>query len=263
MIGSIIGDILGSNYEYRDFDINSIDLLNNESKFTDDTILTIAIADCLINNKDYSKTIKEYALEYPDAGYGSRFKEWLNSETLEPYNSFGNGGAMRVASIPLLFNNFDDVMLKAKESSIPTHDHIDGIIGSQAIAITIHLAKNGFSKEEIKLQIEQLFDYKLDDYVITEKFNCLANITVPNAIVAFLKSNNFEESIINSIKIKGDTDTVACMAGGISEAYYGLDSIPEIYINLMKEKLPPKYLDIVEKVYEIESLEKTKNNIDR
>lgn len=138
---------------------------------------------------------------------------------------------------------------KAKETSYVTHNHIDGINGSESIALAMYMAKNGYTKEEIKLEIENKYNYDLNDYVITEKFNCLAQITCPNAIIAFLKSNSFEEALINSIKIKGDTDTVACMAGGIAECYYGYDSIPQKYIDFVYNNLPEKYLEIIKKIY--------------
>lgn len=249
MIGSIIGDICGSSYEYRDFNVDEIDLLNENSKFTDDTILTIAIADAFMYKKDLVSTVKEYSLRFPDCGFGSKYKEWLFSDSSEPYNSFGNGSAMRVSSIPYLYFSLDLVLEKTKESSEITHNHPDGIIGAEAISLCIYLASRGFSKEQIKKEIIKKYGYSLEEYIITEKFNCLASITVPNAILCFLNSSSFEETILNSIKLKGDTDTVACMAGGIAEAYYGLHSIPKKYINKLKELLPEDFKHIIKSVY--------------
>lgn len=250
MIGSIIGDICGSSYEYRDFNVDNIDLLNKDSKFTDDTILTVAIAEAFMyKKKDLVSTVKEYSLRFPDCGFGSKYKEWLFSDSSEPYNSFGNGSAMRVSSIPYLYSSFDLILEKTKESSEITHNHPDGMLGALAISFCIHLALKGFSKEEIRREVIKNFNYSLEDYIITEKFNCLASITVPNAILCFLNSSSFEETILNSIKLKGDTDTIACMAGGIAEAYYGLDSIPSKYIDKVKELLPEDFIHIIKSVY--------------
>lgn len=260
MVGSIIGDICGSTYEYKEFDINKINLFVNNSKFTDDTILTISIADVLLKNKNkkltdkellkqITKSIKKYAKRYPEAGYGSKFKEWLNSKSLDGYESYGNGGAMRISAIPYIYDNIEDILKYTELTTSTTHNSEKGIIGAKAIAHSIYLAKNKYSKEDIKRIIESEYKYDLNEYVlIDKKFNCLAETTVPNAIISFLKSNSFEETLINSIKLQGDTDTIACMSGGIAEAYYGLDLIENKFIKLLN-KLPNHYLNIIKEVY--------------
>lgn len=258
MIGTIIGDILGSPYEYKkEFDGENIKFKNKNQKFTDDTILTIAIMDSIINKIEYKENIIKYSLNFKerDYGYGSAFYEWMLSKDHKPYNSFGNGSAMRVSAIGYYFKTLDEVLEEAKKSAEVTHNHPEGIKGAQAIASAIFLAKNKFSKNDIKNFIQTNFEYdlnrKLKDIKEDYKFNAICQTTVPEAIIAFLDSKNYKSAIYNAISLRGDTDTLAAMAGGIAEAYYGINSIPSKFIKLMNKKIDKNFQKTILKFYSI------------
>jgi len=231
MLGAIIGDIAGSIYEFTP--VKSYDfplMVDTEKKlfFTDDTVLTIAIADALMNNKNLPVTVANYCRAYPFRGYGGNFSEWIYSD-LAPYGSYGNGSAMRVSSVGYIGKDEKDVLRLAKKTSVITHDHIEGIKGAQSIALAIHLAKNGASKDTIKRTVESTFGYNLSKSLSAIEANYGFDETcqgsVPEAFVAFLESSDYESAIRNAIWLKGDADTQACIAGGIAEAFY--QEIPE------------------------------------
>lgn len=236
MIGSIIGDVVGSILERTNYasseklkDYMSIQLIEEESRPTDDSVLSCAIAKCLMEKLPYAETLKEFGRLYPDAGYGAMFIEWLKSPGYEQINSFGNGAAMRVSPIGFYFNTIEEVLTEAEKQAVVTHNHPEGIKGAQAIAACVFMAKNKSSKEEIKNYIEKKFEYNLnrtlDEIRPTYEFSSKAEKTVPESIIAFLEGNDYEDTIRKAISIGGDTDTIACMAGGIAEAYYGHMSI--------------------------------------
>ncbi|MEI8349864.1 MAG: ADP-ribosylglycohydrolase family protein [Candidatus Omnitrophota bacterium] len=247
MIGAIAGDIIGSIYEFTNVKRTDFDLFSKHSHFTDDTVLTIAVADCILNGKDYAKTIKEYGRRYPDRGYGIRFKGWLLLEESAPYNSFGNGSAMRVSPVGFAFDDINKVMEEAKKSAEVTHNHPEGIKGAQAIAIAIFLAKNGERKENIKEHIENTFNYNLrqtlEEIRSSYHFDETCQGTVPQAITAFLESNSYEDAIRKAISIGGDSDTIACITGGIAEAYY--KNIPDYIARESMKRLSPELLNTV------------------
>lgn len=244
MLGAIIGDIAGSVYEF--YPVNSTDfpLFTPQSKFTDDTVLTIAVADAFIHNKDMSKTIQEYAKKYDGRGYGGRFFSWIYSENPEPYGSYGNGSAMRVSSVGWLGNSIDEVLELAFKSAEVTHNHVEGIKGAQAVALAIFLARKGFSKEAIKDDISKRFSYDLSRTIPEiEKdyyFNETCQKSVPEAITAFLYSNDYESAIRNAIWLKGDADTQAAIAGSIAEAFY--KEIPQELKDKAYELIPKEFL---------------------
>ncbi len=271
MIGAIIGDIVGSQFErinytsknmmFKDF---KFEFFTDKCEPTDDSVLTIAIADCLVNDKDIPATLKEYARKYPLAGYGSNFMQWVDSENTEPYNSYGNGSAMRVSSVGWLFDTKEDIMKWAEITANPTHNHPEGIKGAQAIAMAIWLARKGKSKTIIKNAITNLFEYNLDrtldEIRPTYEFSATCQNTVPESIIAFLESENFEDCLRKAISIGGDSDTIACMACSIAEAFYGFDSIPEKLINDSMYILQQKYPDLHVKFMElIKNEEESKN----
>jgi len=247
MLGAIIGDICGSIYEFRSVEEYNFSLITDKSTFTDDTVLTIAVADSIVNNFDFASTIKKYALNYPNRGYGGRFHDWIYSDNLEPYGSFGNGSAMRVSSVGFYYNSIDEVLKKAKQSAEITHNHWEGIKGAQATALAIYLARMGSSKEQIKYEIETRFNYDLNrtlkEIESNYHFNETCQGSVPEAIIAFLESKNYETAIRNAIWLKGDADTQACIAGGIAEAYY--KNIPKVLIDKAFEILPRDFLKII------------------
>ena len=251
MLGAIFGDICGSIYEFHPVESYHFPLLTDKSIFTDDTVLTLAIADAFINNKDIASTLRNYAREYTFRGYGQRFNDWVWDDTSEPYWSYGNGSAMRVSSVGFLFDSIEDVLENAKKSAEVTHNHYEGIKGAQATALAIFLARNHASKEEIKHEIESRFGYNLSkslaeiekNYRFTE--SCQGS--VPEALIAFLESDDYESAIRNAIWLKGDADTQACIAGSIAEAFYG--DIPDSFKAKIYELLPKELLLVVEQFY--------------
>jgi ADP-ribosylglycohydrolase len=230
VLGAITGDIIGSVYE---FDSNKPEhdfpLFVNESEFTDDSVLTVALADSILNNISYKEKLIEYYRFYPYCSFGSGFQLWAGGTERKPYNSWGNGSAMRVSAVGWAYNDLETVLLKAKESAEVTHNHPEGIKGAQATASAIFLSRTGQSKEIIKDYITKNFGYNLgldiEDLRKNYRFNESCQETVPQAIFTFLISDNFEDSIRKAIYIGGDSDTLACINGSIAEAFYG--GVPE------------------------------------
>ncbi|WP_103667968.1 ADP-ribosylglycohydrolase family protein [Pseudanabaena sp. BC1403] len=251
MLGAIVGDIVGSIYEFNNHRSKDFPLFGEDCKFTDDTVLTIAVADCLMNNGNYNEYIKNYARKYTGRGYGGRFRQWISSESMEPYNSWGNGSAMRVSAVGFAYNDLEAVMNEAKRSAEVTHNHPEGIKGAQATAVAIFMARKGQSKEQIKAAIAQSFDYDLnrtvDEIRPTYVFNESCQETVPEAIIAFLESKDFEDAIRNAISLGGDSDTLACITGGIAEAFYG--GVPKDISKKALSYLDSNMREVVEKFY--------------
>jgi len=219
-----------------------------ESRFTDDTVLAVAVADCLLNGLDYVDTLREYARAYPNAGYGPSFFTWADSDTRDPYNSWGNGAAMRVPAIGSAFNRLDDVLAEAARSAEVTHNHPEGIKGAQATAAAVFLARRGDSKLEIKQAIEGMFSYDLGQSLAmlrpTYRFDVSCQGTVPPALIAFLESSSFEDAVRKAISLGGDADTLACVAGGVAEAHYG--GVPEAIAVRTLAALDPRLRSVVE-----------------
>lgn len=248
MYGAIIGDIAGSKYEFLGYKKYPNTILDKDCFFTDDTIMTVAIADALLNDKDLVNTIKEYGLKYPDGGYGGTFSKWLTAPDRDPYFSYGNGAAMRVSATAWIYNSWSKVMDLATKVTVVTHNHPEGIKGAQATATCINMARRGFSKRDIKDYIECTFNYDLE-FTLDEirpyyRFNETCQETVPQAIVAFLESKDFEDAIKLAISLGGDADTLAAITGSIAEAYYG---VPDELIKKVKKFLPKKFIEILEK----------------
>lgn len=225
MIGAIAGDIIGSVFEWHNYKRTDFPLFDPRSTFTDDTVLTVAVADHLLHGGGYVEKFKEYYRLYPDRGYGGNFRRWAASDRVAPYYSFGNGSAMRVSPVGFAFDSLDAVLAEAKRSAEVTHNHPEGIAGAQAVAGAIFLARAGKDKAEIKRFVEQNFSYRLNetlreirrDYGFDE--TCAGS--VPQAITAFLESRSFVDAIRKAVSIGGDSDTIACIAGGIAHAFYG------------------------------------------
>ena len=229
MLGALAGDIIGSVYEWNNIKTKDFPLFDPHCFFTDDSVLTVALADAILNSKDYSETMKEYYRHYPDAGYGGMFHRWANSQHSEPYNSWGNGAAMRISPVGYAYPTLDEVLSKAEAFTVVTHNHPEGIKGAQSVAAAIYLARSGSSKKEIMKYTECTFGYDLsftcDEIRPHYCFNESCQDTVPQAFVAFLESTDFEDAIRNAISLGGDSDTLACITGGIAEAFYG--GVPE------------------------------------
>jgi ADP-ribosylglycohydrolase len=248
VIGAIAGDVLGSVFEWHNVKSTDFKLFDDKSDFTDDTVLTMAVLDVILNNKDYAETIWEYGNRYKGRGYGGRFAEWLNyrpaNGILLPYGSYGNGSGMRVSPVGFAYNNLDEVLVNAKRSAEVTHNHIEGIKGAQAIATAILKARADSSKDTIRETITTMFGYNLnrtiDEIRPDYRFHVSCQRSCPEAIIAFLESRDYESAIRLAISIGGDSDTIACMTGGIASAYY--KDIPEEILKFVESRLPEEWL---------------------
>ncbi len=253
MIGAIAGDIIGSVYEFNNIKTKAFPLFSPLSRFTDDTVLTVAVADAIISGLPYLDSIRRFGRAYPDAGYGKAFKEWLFAEKVKPYNSWGNGSAMRVSPVGFAFNTIDEVLKEARLTAEITHNHPEGIKGAEAAALAIYLARKGADRDIIKKEIHDRTGYNLDRSVDDIRVNYTYDIscqgTVPEAIICFLESCSYEDAIRNAISIGGDSDTLACITGGIAEAFYG--PVPDDILKKVKEILPPELMGHVKTFYEV------------
>ncbi|MCR5666485.1 MAG: ADP-ribosylglycohydrolase family protein [Eubacterium sp.] len=248
MLGAIIGDIIGSVYEWHNIKKTDFVLFDKECTPTDDSVMSIAVADGLIRawgksqeemKESVIKSMQHYGRKYPNAGYGGTFRGWILMEEPMPYNSWGNGSAMRVSSVAWLYHDLHQVENMAKLTAEVTHNHPEGIKGAQAIAGATFLAREHKSKEEIKSYVEENYQYDLDTTLdeirTTYEFNESCQGSVPQAIRAFLEGESYEDAVRKAISIGGDSDTIACMTGAIAEAFFG---IPE---DIKKEGL--SYMD--------------------
>ncbi len=255
MIGAIIGDIVGSRFELNNNKSKDFQFFTKDNSLTDDSILTLAVSKAIMECNDYkedlkSKTIyylKDFARKYPTAGYGYRFFNWANSEDLLPYNSFGNGSAMRISPIAAIAKSKDEVIYFSDIVSSVTHNHPEGIKGARAVALAIYLAKIGKSKDEIKSEIEKDYydlNFSIEDIRYNYRFSSKCQDTVPHAIVAFLESENFEDAIRLAISLGGDSDTIAAITGSIAECYY---NVPKWMKDKALSYLDPFLLNIYNK----------------
>ena len=249
MIGAIAGDMIGSIYEHHPQKKLDFPLFSPESRFTDDTVMTLAVARGLLGSGDFGKEMKILGRRYPNAGYGSNFFHWLFEDEVNPYHSWGNGAAMRVSPIGFGYDTEEDVLRVARETALVSHDHPEGIKGAQSVALAILLARKGVNKEEIRGRIRADFGYDLDREVEEIRpsyhFDVSCQGSVPEAIIAFLDSSDFESAIRLAVSLGGDADTQACIAGGIAEAFYG--SVPEWIQKEVKNRLPDDLLEILER----------------
>lgn len=252
MLGSIAGDIIGSRLERHNIKTTEFELFTPESRFTDDTVLTLAIADAILRGAPYGRLVKEYANAYPEAGYGGYFKKWMSGEIEGPYGSWGNGSAMRVSAVGWAFDDLETVMEEAKKSADITHNHPEAVKGARAIATAVWLAKRGQRKSVIKDYVTENFDYDLNRTIAEIRpeytFDVSCAGSVPEAIIAFLEGNTFEEVIRLAISLGGDSDTIAAMAGGIAEAFYG--EVPPAIETRIRNYLPEHFLKVIHAFYQ-------------
>ncbi len=248
LLGAIAGDVIGSVYEFSRQKEYGFPLFRNESRVTDDSILTIAIADAILHGREYVNTLREYARAYPDRGYGGFFRKWIYSDIPQPYNSFGNGSAMRVSAVGWAFDTVEKVSAEAERSAAVTHNHPEGIKGAQATALAVLLARKGESKGTIKEETVARFGYDLDrrlaDIRPMYEFNESCQETVPEAIIAFLESEDFVDSIRNAVSLGGDADTLAAITGAIAEAYYGC--VPSEIVAEVRGRVPVELWKVIE-----------------
>lgn len=249
MIGAIGGDIIGSCFERNAMKNYNFRLFDGASRFTDDTVLTAALADSILSQKDFSLKMKEYFNLYPGVGFGARFINWALSDTPKPYESYGNGSAMRVTPIAWVYDKMEEVLEKAGESAEITHNHPEGIKGAQATAAAVFMARRGDDKRFIKNFIEKTFHYDLSrslEYIRKDyTFQVSCQKSVPEAIIAFLESKNYEDAVRLAVSLGGDSDTQACIAGGIAEAFY--KDIPKLIVSQIYGRLDFRLTKIVKK----------------
>ncbi len=252
MLGAIIGDIVGSRFEFQEFKSKDFELFHPKCEYTDDSICTLATARWLMSDREYRSgryagILQEFCRQYnnPMGGYGGSFVRWISSDTPKPYGSYGNGSAMRVSPVGWYFDSLEETMVVAKRSAEVTHNHPEGIKGAQAVAVAIYLARTGKTKDDIKQEVTSRFGYDLtqtcDEIRPTYHFNETCQGTVPQAITAFLDSTDFEDAIRLAISLGGDSDTLTCITGSIAEAYYG---IPEVHQVKALEYLPEELVEI-------------------
>jgi ADP-ribosylglycohydrolase len=248
MLGAIAGDVIGSVHEFAETKTTRFPLFTPSSTFTDDTVLTVAVASAILHKMDYAAALKHYGRQYPNAGYGVAFRRWLLSSDQRSYGSYGNGSAMRVSPVGFAFDSVESVLVEAERSAAVTHDHPEGIKGAQATALAVFLARAGEDKLVIKQAIEDRFGYDLSRSLEVirphYRFNETCQGTVPEAIIAFLDSTDYEDAVRNAISLGGDADTLACITGGIAQAYYR--QIPERISRETRRRLPAEFVEVLE-----------------
>lgn len=260
MYGALIGDIVGSSHEFgEDVETKNFPLFDEDSSFTDDTVMTVAVAEALLElKKDATReeimnevelSMRKWGRKYPNAGYGGSFICWLNQNSPKPYGSYGNGSAMRVSAAGWLYESLERTREVARATAEVTHNHPEGIKGAEAVASAIFLARNGISKEQIKKYIENEFQYNLNRSIEEIKpvyfFNEICQKTVPEAIICFLEAKNFEDAIRTAVYLDGDTDTLAAIAGSIAEAYF---RVPRKLIKVCEKMVDKDMLEILKMI---------------
>ena len=256
MTGAIIGDIVGSRFEFNNHKFKDFTLFTSECFFTDDTVMTLAVANALNKYEaitDFEafkqtliKSMHEVGIHYPDSGYGGRFYGWIMNKRTEPYNSFGNGSAMRVSPVSWYAKSLEEAETLAKATAEVTHNHPEGIKGAVSVAGAIYLARTGYTMAEIKEYVSKFYkiDFTLDEIRPTYGFYETCQESVPQAFEAFFESESFEDAIRNAISIGGDSDTIAAITGSIAEAYYGIsDKLKETAVSYLDERLLKIYND--------------------
>ncbi len=249
MLGAIVGDVVGSRFEGAGFKGTELEMVAPGCAFTDDTVLTVATAAALVEDRPYGDLYQEYFRRYPSRGFGGWFVQWGLSDDPQPYGSFGNGSAMRVAPVGWAFDDLDTVLAQARATAEPTHDHPQGIAGAQAVAAAVFLARMGADREQIRSELSARFGYDLDRTVESIRpaygFEVSCQRSVPEAIVAFLDSSSFEHAVRLAVSLGGDSDTQACISGAVAEAFYG--GVPEGLAARVTPLLDRPLLEIVQR----------------
>ena len=255
MLGAVVGDIVGSRFEFKNYKSKEFELFHADCVVTDDSIMTLAVAEAIMScqgdyTKLYDATIASMRLigpKYPCSGYGESFFRWLYSDRPKPYDSYGNGAAMRISPIATIANSLAEVKKYSRAVTETTHNNSEGIKGAEAVASAIFLARTGKTQEEIREYIHQYYynlDFTLDEIRLTYEFDSSCQGSVPQAIVAFLEANSFEDAIRNAISIGGDADTIAAITGSIAEVYF---TIPEEISKKALTYLDELQLDILQR----------------
>lgn len=253
MIGAIIGDVVGSRFEFNNHRSKDFNLIDGRCVFTDDTVCTIAVADWIMKSSDYGITssgrfadiLQDWCGKYQDLTYGAKFQEWIKDQ--RPYNSFGNGAAMRISPIGLYCVGEKALFRYSDMVTSVSHNHPEGMKGARAVALAVYLGNVGASKSNIKSRIESDFGYDLnftcDSIREKNEFNETSQVTVPQSLVCFLESTDFVDAIRLAVSIGGDSDTIAAITGSIAEAFY--KDIPEELVDFALSKLTGDMLDVV------------------
>jgi ADP-ribosylglycohydrolase len=252
MLGAIAGDIIGSAWERTGEKRLDFPLFTASSRFTDDTVLTVAVAHALLDDRDYAEAMRDYGRRYPFAGYRLRFARWLRDPAIGPYGSFGNGAAMRVSPVAYAAHSVEQALAEAARSAAPTHDTPEGTAGAQAVALAVFLARTGERKETIQREISHRFGYDLsrsvEDIRPHYRLDMSAARSVPESIISFLEADSFEAAVRNAVSLGGDTDTMACIAGAIAEAYFG--GVPAVIAREAENRLPVEFQRVIERFSE-------------
>lgn len=247
MLGAMIGDIVGSVYEWHNIKTTEFIFLKDQCFFTDDTVLTAATAQALMTGGDYTAAYQDFARRYPGRGYGGNFNNWIYANPLKPYNSWGNGSAMRVSPVGFALNTVEEVLAEAERSAAVTHNHPEGIKGAQSTALAILMSRQGASQAEIRTEIKGRFGYDLDRSLAEIRpgytFDVSCQGSVPEAIIAFLESEGYEDAVRKAISLGGDSDTIACITGGIAEAFFG--GVPQPIAERGRDFLPDEIIEIL------------------
>ena len=269
MMGSICGDIIGSAYEFRPTKRYDFPLFTRKSTYTDDTVMTCAVADWLMTDVALEEKMQDWGRVHLDAGYGPMFYRWIIADFPRPYNSFGNGSAMRVSPVVWFATSLEECLRLAKVSAEVTHNHPEGIKGAQATASAVYLARTGGTKEEIKKYITDTFGYNLErkysDIKPNYKFDVTCQGSVPESIICFLESTNYESAIRLAVSMGGDADTMGAITGGIAAAFY--KEIPDKIAGTCLDLLPDDIYEIVTKFsailnkWEVESVTTPKKGL--
>jgi ADP-ribosylglycohydrolase len=252
MLGAIAGDVIGSIYEHHNIKRTDFPLFDPRCRFTDDTVMTVAVADAILTGTDYGVKLREWYRLYPERGYGPDFRRWAASVTMLQGYSMGNGSAMRVSPVGFAFDSLEKVLEEARKSAEPSHSHPEGIKGAQAVASAIFLARTGSTKAEMKEYIEETFGYNLSERLDKIREYYLFDVTcpgsVPQAIVAFLESDGYDDALRKAVSLGGDSDTIASIAGGIAHAFY--KTIPAEIVRGVMEVLDERIKTIVDRFVE-------------
>ncbi len=263
MIGAIIGDIVGSPYEggyNRSAKSRTFPLFIKESRFTDDSVLTCATADALLSPSflsfklRFARHYRQWALWYPDRGYGSKFKEWIKNDKMSVMNSYGDGCMMRCSPIAMFYNDRETALKRALQSIAYTHDSPESARGVQSIVDAIRMARKGATKTEIQVRVEEHYGHMLnlclDEWKMKASRNIRCNLIAPQALTCFMASDNYESAVRNAVYTGGDTDTVASIAGSLAEAFYGVHTIPYVIMIEAWARLRPEMIDLINAFYE-------------
>ena len=238
MIGAVIGDYVGSIYEWHNIKATDFPFFSPACRFTDDTVMSVAVADALMNGLDMAASLRRYGRMFPKVGYGGRFRAWLLDDNAADYGSFGNGSAMRVSAAGWMAASLEEALDLARQSALPTHSHPEGIRGAQVVAGCIYLLRQGADKPSIRQWVQETgyrLDFTLDDIRPAYAFDVTCQGSVPQAIEAFLEAEDFESAVRLAVSIGGDSDTIACIAGALAEACWG---VPEEFVRQVASRLP-------------------------